>query len=122
MVFKHTGATVNYIAIPVQPEYEITYSIWWASPDIGSGHMMQYGFSLPENGWTVGAGNLSVNRYLGGGNKPFIEYSGTITPAAGQNTFYIGVMCNGGYSWLDSIFVAQLGYPPPPGGSVFIIE
>ena len=108
---KIDSAPDIHVGVPVIPGETYDYSFWSASPDIGNGHQIEYGFSLPADGWTKGAGNSSVDRYQGGGNRPWTEYKGFFTPGEGQTTWYLGGMANGGYLLMDSIYVARRAYP-----------
>ena len=108
---KIDSAPDIHVGVPVIPGETYDYSFWAASPEIGNGHQIEYGFSLPADVWTKGTGNSSVDRYQGGGNRPWTEYKGSFTPGEGQTTWYVGGMANGGYLLMDSIYVARRAYP-----------
>lgn len=102
----------GHIGIPVVEGVRYLFSFWSASPSIGSGHQIEYGFSVPQNGWATGSGNTVIPRYLGGGAVSWKEYTGTFVPGEGQTTFYIGGMANGGALQFDSVFVGARIVPP----------
>lgn len=110
-VWQIGTTTDSHIALPVIVGQEYFFSFWSASPDIGSGHQIEYGFSVPQNAYAIGDGNTSINRYTGGGNISWTEYTGTFTPGEGQTTWYIGGMANGGALQFDSIYLAQIPEP-----------
>lgn len=107
-----SSAEDGNIGIPVVTGVRYLFSFWSASPSIGSGHQIEYGFSVPQNGWATGSGNTAIPRYLGGGAVPWTEYTGTFVPGEGQTIFYIGGMANGGILQFDSVFVGAQIVPP----------
>jgi len=111
-VWQIGTTTTSYIAVPVVAGQEYFFSFWAASPVIGNGHKIEYGFSVPQNGFSIGTGNEVITRYIGGGNIAWTEYTGTFIPTEDQTTWYLGGMANGGALMFDSIHLAAI---PEPG-------
>ncbi len=107
-----------YIGIPVIPGETYDFSFWSASPDIGNGHQIEYGFSPLATGWDKAEGNTEVRLYSGGGDRTWKEYSGTFIPEEGQTTWYVGGMSNGGHMLFDSVYVARRAHP----GTVIVVR
>jgi len=121
-VWEVTGVPTSYIALAVQPGVEYEFSFWSASPDIGYGHRIQYGFNVPANGWSATPADVtSIALYSGGGNRPWTEYTGTFTPGEGQTMWYLGGMVNGGRLQFDSIYLAQVVAIPEPGMAALVL-
>lgn len=99
--WQMNSAVSSYLALPVVAGTTYHVSFWYQNVT-GSGQY-EFGFSKPENGFTVGAGNTSstIN-----GLKAWTEVTATFTPTAGQNTWYLGGMSNGGQFQFDSISVS----------------
>jgi|GEM_PF-2035431 len=121
-VWEVSSTLKSYITLSVQPGVEYEYSFWSASPEIGDGHRIEYGFFVPSNGHDVTTGNSSIQLAKGNGSpKPWKEYTGTFTPGEGQTLWYLGGMANGGRIQFDSIYVAQVAAIPEPGMAALLL-
>jgi len=121
-VWKIDSTATGYLTLAVQPGVEYEYSFWSASPDIGSGHKIEYGFYVPAGGSSATPGNSSIWLAKGNGSpKPWTEYTGTFTPGEGQTLWYLGGMANQGYLYFDSIYVAQVAAIPEPGMAALLL-
>jgi hypothetical protein len=113
-VLQVVGTAEKFIRIPVIPGQQYAFSFWYFANTTAGGEV-EWGLAQPADGFAVASGNSSINT----GNGTWTQVTNTFTPSAGQTSFYMGTMANGGFMELDSLFVAMV--PEPATGMTIVM-
>jgi hypothetical protein len=113
-VLQVVGTAEKFIRIPVSPGQQYAFSFWYFANTTAGGEV-EWGLAQPADGFAVASGNSSINAV----NGTWTQVTNTFTPSAGQTSFYMGTMANGGFMEFDSLFVAMV--PEPATGMTMVM-
>lgn len=113
-VLELTGNTARYIALPLVVGESYVLSFWYRT--VAGSTQVEYGFSQPANGLTVGTGNFTPPL-----STTWTNIQWFFTPSSGQTTLYLGGSSNTGSIRFDSLYLGLEIVPEPSTGLLMLV-